>query len=724
MMAAATLRIDRRRTARAVAWGLAGTSLALAGASLVLVILDRSTLQPYDAQPMAISVVQDVAAPVALVLSVSILGALITSRQPGNRIGRLFLGASLAVALALFAQEFAIRGLWVAPGSLPAARVMAWLQVWLWDLTVPLALVLLLLLFPDGHLPGRTWLPVLWAGLAAAGLQVLASLNNPFPVGPAIRTAHTLPVSMPPALWGVGRFVDRAAHGEVTWGASAVLATAGVAVLLRLRRAAGEERQQLKWLTYAGSITVVGILLTRIPDLPFLARSPHPLLNRTAEYSSLLWSLAAAVGIPVAAGIAIFRHRLFDIDVVINKTMVFGALAAFVTVVYVVIVVGMGRALRFGGDPSPGLSILATAIVAVAFQPVRTSSQRLANRLVYGKRATPYEVLAHFADRMAGTYSTEEVLPRMARILAEGTGSARVNVWVRMGSELRPVAAWPVEEPPPAPLALSGRDVPDVVPGADRTYLVRHQGDLLGAFSVTKARGERLTQAEDKLLADLAAEAGLVLRNVRLVGEVKASRQRIVAAQDEERRRVERDLHDGAQQRLVNLSLALSMAQGRLGPDDDPELRGTLTGAADELSLALDELRELARGIHPAILTEEGLAAALESLADRSPVPAMVVEAPRDRLPTSVEVTAYFVVSEALANVAKYAKASDVTIRVARFDRHIVVEVVDDGVGGADVEKGSGLRGLEDRVAALDGRITVDSPLGGGTRIVAKIPYA
>ncbi len=205
------------------------------------------------------------------------------------------------------------------------------------------------------------------------------------------------------------------------------------------------------------------------------------------------------------------------------------------------------------------------------------------------------------------------------------------------------------------------------------------------------------------------------------VEAVQTSRARLVEAADAERRRIERDLHDGAQQRIVTLSLNLGLARARLS--NDPEgAAGLIDEARAEAGRALAELRELARGIHPAVLTDHGLGAALSGLAARSPVPVETLEVPSERLPAAVESTAYFVVSEALANVAKYARASRATVRVARGPERLIVEVADDGVGGADPGAGTGLRGLNDRVEALDGRLKVLSPAGGGTLVRAELP--
>jgi signal transduction histidine kinase len=236
---------------------------------------------------------------------------------------------------------------------------------------------------------------------------------------------------------------------------------------------------------------------------------------------------------------------------------------------------------------------------------------------------------------------------------------------------------------------------------------------------------------EPGLIASVASAMRLAVENDRLtaeveaqLAEVRASRARIVAAGDAERRRVERDLHDGAQQRLVSLTLALRLARTRLGDDADPAVRLSLEQASDEAKAALAELRELARGIHPQILTEAGLHAAIESLAGRSPATVTVDIDPAARFDSPVEAIAYFVVSESLANIAKHADASAVEVRAGWQEGVLTVEITDDGRGGADLVRGTGLRGLLDRVSAVDGTLEVVSPGGGGTRIVARIPSA
>jgi signal transduction histidine kinase len=248
----------------------------------------------------------------------------------------------------------------------------------------------------------------------------------------------------------------------------------------------------------------------------------------------------------------------------------------------------------------------------------------------------------------------------------------------------------------------------------DRMQVIEYELDLEG----------ETRHYEGRFAASGDAEFLMIVREIterkRQQQELEASRARIVAAGDEARRKLERNLHDGAQQRLVSLSLSLRLAQAQL--DKNPaEAEKLLEASRDELAQALEELRELARGIHPAVLTDRGLEAALEALAARAPLPVQIDASDRD-LPPSVEAAAYYVVSEALANVTKYAQASAVQVTVGRTNGYALVEVEDNGVGGADPGRGSGLRGLADRVASLNGRLAVDSPPGAGTRVRAEIP--
>jgi signal transduction histidine kinase len=418
------------------------------------------------------------------------------------------------------------------------------------------------------------------------------------------------------------------------------------------------------------------------------------------------------------------RYGLYDIDVFISRALVYGSLAVFITAVYVGIAVGIGTLVGSGGKPNLALSILATAIVAIGFQPVRERVQKVANRLVYGKRATPYEVLSQFSGRVADTYAADEVLPRMARVLQEGTGAESATVWLRGAAELRAAATFPETMTMPAVVATTDGSLP-LLGDATRAVEVRHQGELLGALSVTKRRGEGLTPIEQKLVDDLAHQAGLVLKNVGLsadlqvrLDELRASRQRLVQAQDLERRRLERNLHDGAQQHLVALKVKLGLAEMLLGRDPTKAMATLeqLKGDADE---ALETLRDLARGIYPPLLAEKGLVVALESQARKATVAVHVHADGVERYSQDVEATVYFCVLEALQNVQKYARASHVDVRLHGQGEALTFEVSDDGVGfdTSIAKKGAGLTNMADRLDALGGSLTVTSSPNGGTTI-------
>jgi signal transduction histidine kinase len=435
--------------------------------------------------------------------------------------------------------------------------------------------------------------------------------------------------------------------------------------------------------------------------------------------SSPLFHLPSALGavgiplIPAAAAIAIMKYRLYDIDVVIRKTVVLGTIAVFITSVYMALVVGPILLIGSGGGSreSVVLSAIAAAVVAVAFQPVRQRANRFADRLVYGKSATPYEVLSEFSGRVGEAYAADDVLPRMAQVLAAGTGAEAAAVWLRVGGELRPTAVWPVEVSVPTELP------PDAVD-------VLHQGDLLGALSVAMPPSDPMDPAKRKLVEDLASQAGLVLRNVRLIEELRASRQRLVAAQDEERRKIERNIHDGAQQQLVALAVKLRLAETLATGEGAEKTAATLEQLQSDAGTALEDLRDLARGIFPPLLADKGLAAALEAQARKSPVPVDIDAGSVGRYSQEVEAAVYFCSLEALQNVAKYAHASRASIKLTQINGSLTFEVADDGDGfdPTTTGYGTGLQGMADRLDAIGGTLIVRSEPGHGTSVTGRAP--
>jgi signal transduction histidine kinase len=642
------------------------------------------------------------------------LGVIVVMRQRRNPIGWLFLGGSVVGALHAASGEYALRGLLAAPG-LPGLVWAAWLSQWIIGLVFPAgAFLFILLLFPSGRLLSRRWRRLAVAAVAFTAVILLATMLSDYPISLDPRVG---PVANPVGIRG---FSSTLGWIWFIWPSGILLLLiAGVSIVMRYRRSSGEERQQIKWFAFAVAATLVAYAAS----VPFGFGGTW----NTAVSNGIL-EVGVGVAIPVACGIAIMRYRLYGIDIVISRTLVYGSLAALITGVYVGIAVGVGSLVGSGGKPNLGLSILATAIVAVGFQPVRARLQRLTNRLVYGNRATPYEVLSEFSGRVAETYAAEDVLPRMAQVLQEGTGAAAATVWLRSGNQLSPAATYPPSANGLSQFEVIGSQLPEIT-GTDSAAPVFHQGDLLGALTITKRRGESTTPIELKLLDDLAHQAGLVLKNVglstellRRLAELRTSRQRLVAAQDEERRRLERNLHDGAQQHLVAIKVKLGLAEMLMTRDAD-KARATLAQLNTDADEALETLRDLARGIYPLILADRGLAAALRAQANKATLPVVVEASPIPRCPQATEAAVYFCVLEALQNVQKYAAASRATVRLHVADDSLHFEVEDDGSGfdPSAVRRGSGLTNMADRLDALGGRLDIDSRPGQGCRVCGSV---
>jgi signal transduction histidine kinase len=638
-----------------------------------------------------------------------LLGGLLVARRPDNPMGWLMLLVSLSQGGIGLADGYADLALFGHAGNFPGGDLAAWVGGWIWAPGFGVLVTVVLLIFPDGRPLSPRWRYAVWASVAAVATVSLALAAGFWGRPGRVILQGNLTNTGPGSLYSLAFELGILACG-------ACMLAGITAIVLRYRRGGVDERHQLKWVI-AGTVLLA---LTSVLSFDFV---PLPLIVKQP-----LEALGAA-GFPATIAIAILRYRLYDIDLVISRTLVYGSLAVFITAVYVGIVVGIGTLVGSGGRPNIALSIVATAIVAVAFQPVRERLQKVANRLVYGKRATPYEVLSQFSERVAESYAADDVLPRMARVLAEGTGAERAEVWLRASDRLQAAATWPVDANGRATLPVTGQLLP-AIPETDRAVPVRHQGQLLGALTVSKRRGETLTPVEEKLLEDLASQAGLVLKNVGLTAELlqrleelRASRQRLVAAQDEERRRLERNLHDGAQQNLVALKVKLGLAEAfaEKDPARAKELVGQLKADADE---ALETLRDLARGIYPPLLADKGLAAALESQARKATLPVEVVAGGIGRYPQDIEAAIYFCALEALQNVQKYAQATSATVRLGEAGGELRFEITDDGIGfdGATVRKGSGLTNMADRLDALGGGVDIDSTPGHGTRLAGRLP--
>jgi signal transduction histidine kinase len=691
------------RTAARLAWAVAIGCWLMAGTSLVLYAMTRTILDSPDANGAGF-------ANIIPAVTFGALGGLVASRQPRNPIGWLMLAIATGTGVTALAFYIAKRELVTGAAATGSVRWVAWVETWPSGLALG-SLILLILLFPTGHLLTTRWR---WAGRIAVAFAIVFSAGIAFDPTPVPVSAGFPNLTNPVGVRALAGFSNSPAF----FGIIVLLFVAAIGMLLRLRRSRGDERQQLKWFVYATGVSVAALLLS-VPA-SFISNS----LGNTM--ANLAFNLGFAFAVPAAAALAILRYGLYEIDVVINKTVLYASLAAFFSAVYVAVVVGIGSVI--GSTHNTFLTLLAAALIALAFNPVRQRAKRLADRAVYGKRATPYEVLSEFSEELAGSYALDDILPRMAKVLAEGTGGA-AEVWLRVGRILRRAASWPEAPLTGEEVVLIGDELP-AYPAASKAVAVRDQGELLGALTVTKPPSDPLRPAEEKLIDDLAAQGGLVLRNARLnaelvarLEELQASRQRLVTAQDEERRKLERNIHDGAQQQLVALSVKLRLL-GSLAKRDPDKAESLAAELQVDSSEALENLRDLARGIYPPLLADKGLAAALGSAARKSPVPVIVESDGIGRHPQDVEAAVYFCCLEALQNIAKYAEASNALVRLSDGSGSVSFEVIDDGLGfdPASVGYGTGLQGMADRLEALGGSLEVRSQPDHGTTVAGRVP--
>jgi len=603
-------------------------------------------------------------------------GALILSRHPRHVVGWLILLPGVQAALGSdLAQGWGLRA---ADRGWPLGPPAEFVVTASWVILAPLT-VAVLLLFPTGHLLHRRWSLVIWLCVAGTLPTEIGWAFNPDAGSEYVAGRNPYAVDWLPtgALFVVGFS-----------GVALSLLVGVVAVVIRFRAARGVERLQMKWFVLASVAMAVGLSLGGA--LWWIAPAAHviPALVITA------W--------PIAICVAILRYRLYDVDLVISRAFTYAVLTALLAAVYAVAVVVLGA---IAGRDSAWVTATATLLAAVVFKLLHRRVQEQVDRRFRRDRADALGVVAGFVDELRNDRVEPEAV---VDALREALGDPRL--------ELRFVL-----QPDEPPVDERGRNASGPEDDAREVYPVRRGGTVLGQV-VWSPRSE-----EDRaLLPSVVAGAVLPIEMARLrvelrrrLDEVAESRSRLAAVADQERRRIERDLHDGAQQRLVSIGLALRHAQHQLGVDAG-EARATLDDAVVEISAAIEELRELAQGLRPTLL-QSGLGSALRELAIRSPVP-VEVSATADRYPPDVEAAAYFVACEGLTNAVKHSRAAQVVLQVARRDSTLVVSVADDGVGGAAMGRGTGLTGLSDRVAARGGRLRIESVRGRGTTLSAELP--
>jgi len=628
------------------------------------------------------------------VVPTALVGALLVSRRPTNPVGWLLVVTGSAFILQALAGNYALAGHYSTTGDLPGAEWAAWTCLWL-PLPGLIAFVVALpLYFPDGRLPTPRWRP--FARLTL-GFLVLVCLLVAFG-SPEVGFGPGQPVFDNPAAVAVLRPADSVGRVIVPflWLAMAVAAVASLVV--RYRRALDVERSQIKWLVYAVAITVAGFLA----DALAAAFAP--------DLTVITTPIRIALGILIVAAvlIAILRHQLFDIDLLINRSLVYGALTVCVVGGYVLVVGAAGRLFQTGDDIV--LPLIATGLIAVAFAPVRGNLQRLVNRLLYGYRNEPYVALALLGRRLEATAAPETVLPAVVATVSDALKLPYVAIEFGNGQEFVTAAehgSRPAHNAGLVHLTLT------------------HGGDDIGRLTLA-GRGNRnnLSAADLRLLDDLVRPIAVAVQAAQLADEVHRSRERLVMAREDERRRVGRDLHDGLGPQLASLTMNIEAARDLI--PTNPQLATTLlTGALDQTDAAVHDVRRVAYQLRPPALDALGLVDAIRAHIADIRHPAVRIDAPHplQSLPAAVEVAAYRITLEALHNVTAHADAQHCTVTLDQQPTSLVVEVVDDGCGvqpGRHV--GLGLSSMRERATEIGGTLTITPGPVRGTTVLARLP--
>jgi two-component system NarL family sensor kinase len=681
---------DRLRKLPFIAFGVAmTTATVILGLGVVV------------AHPEPVDLVTWVAS-VALVLAYSTVGVVVARRPAGQVVGWLLLALGLSFGLKMSATEYAILARHFGD-ALPGGVLAAWLQGWVGNIVYPAALPVLLLVFPDGRLPSARWRPLLAASLISGALVVASNLTSPGELIGGIQIhlgidnptgVQTLPA---PLDWPL----------SLGWAlAIACILAAGIALGVRFRRSDGELRQQIKWLALAGSVLgltfALGLTVSRV--------SGSGLTQMPAAVIVLLLVLEIAIGIPYAIGIGVVRHRLYDIDSLISRGLAYGILTVLVVAIYAGLVAALSGV--FHQQDQQALAALVTAAIAIAFAPLRDRVQRRVDHLLYGERGDPYEVIDGLGRRLEAAVAPEQVLPTVVETVARTLKLPYVAMSLDgAGGGLTAAVGTPPLEP------------------TERTELpITYHGDNVGRLVVgSRSSGERFNSKDLRLLNGLARQLGPAASALLLGNQLRLSRQRIVAAREEERRRLRRDLHDGLGPALAGVTLRLAAVRRAL-PIGSGQLT-ELDTARGDLRQAMGDLRRVVNDLRPPVLDQLGLVAAISSVAeqvtDSRPLGLDVqVEASGDLddLPAAVEVGAFRIVQEALTNVHRHAAARLCRVTIGG-NGALRLEVVDNGRGISGTRGGGvGMTSMRERAEELGGTLTVEPGPGGGTRVVAQLP--
>jgi signal transduction histidine kinase len=679
--------MNKTNTARTLAWLLAALALPLAVAGLVLAIWGQG--QSHGLEGWLALLLESLGA--VTTLAYALIGALVASRQPRNPIGWIFSAVGVFAGLSSLASNYRTVGD-INNMALPGLDIARWVSLWAWMPVTILPLTFLLLLFPDGRLPSPRWRLVAWSAGLGLAFYILVTALHPRPTTEPVPPVN--PFGIPGAV-PILEWVSFATIPLLPIGVFGALA----GLVVRFRRSRGAEREQLKWLAYAGGMSILSLSLFS------LLASMWP--DDQVLYALIIGGVWVVLFIiVVVAGIAILRHRLYDIDLIINRTLVYSALSAGVVGLYVLLVGGLGALFQSSGNLV--IALLATGLAALLVQPLRVRLQRGVNRLMYGERDDPYTVLSRLSQQLKTTLAPTAVLPNIAESVAQTLKLPYVALALKQGNRLEIAAAY-------------GMAAGELM----RLPLV-YQAETVGQLLVApRGPGETFTPAERRLLDDIALQAGVAAHAVRLTADLQRSRERLVTAREEERRRLRRDLHDGLGPQLASLTLTLAAARELLRHDTEAADR-LLQELAIHTQAAIADIRRVVYDLRPPALDDLGLVLALREQATNYNQAGLqiTIDAPEQLppLPAAVEVATYRIVQEALTNVVRHAQARRCAVCLM-FGDALDVEIRDDGVGlSPGGRAGVGLTSMRERTAELGGTCRIESVPGAGTCVRASLP--
>jgi two-component system NarL family sensor kinase len=680
----------RKATAGSLARAIAMVSIIIAITSVVIAvqravisgdfrtIVSHQTLTPF------------------ITIGFAVIGALVSTRHPHNPIGWIFLTVGLLYAFTALAAAFMAYG-----PAFPLHDWAYWFGSWLWLPGTILPATFVLLVFPDGHLPSPGWRFVAWSAALGLALTVLYVMFYPGPLASWGLEAN--PFGIPEAAPILDKLIPFA-------GAFLAVGVIGslAAYSVRYRRSTGIEREQLKWLGYAVGIYVLVSVMSSVAWLVW------PDFSWKQEINIVVTDLGI-LGIAVAAAIAILRHRLYDINLIINRTLVYTTLMIGVAALYGLVVGALG--VLFQASSNLFVSLLATGLAAILVQPMRDGLQRGVNHLMYGERDDPYAVLSSLSRRLEGSLSPEATLPAVVETVAQALKLPYVAIALKREGDFRIAASY----------GLVGEELVQLP--------LIYQGEIVGQLKLsTRSPIESFTPGEQRLLRDIARPIGVTAHTIlltedlrQLAQDLQRSREELVKSREEERRRLRRDLHDELGPQLASLKLNLDVARN-LVSRDPRAAEALLLDLRAQSQSAIADIRRLVFDLRPPALDELGLVGAIQEYT-RQIVSQdglqIRLNSPKDLppLPAAVEVAAYRITLEALANFVRHSQGSNCQVSISTTDDSLQVEVCDDGLGlPQEVQPGVGLNSMRERAAELGGRCVIEALPQGGTRVLAQLP--